>query len=119
MADQTQKPELFELNNGTMQVLISNLGCTITSLSVPGKDGNRHFVFAFFRSVFLGVFFRKIADSWTLCNFEGKLADVVLGFDSLDPYLVRFFAFSGDQFEFDRSLSAIQMVLDISELTEL
>ncbi|CAK9329934.1 unnamed protein product [Citrullus colocynthis] len=55
MADQTQKPELFELNNGTMQVLISNLGCTITSLSVPGKDG--------------------------------KLADVVLGFDSLDPYL--------------------------------
>ncbi|KAE9586086.1 hypothetical protein Lal_00010054 [Lupinus albus] len=33
------KAEIFELNNGTMQVLVSNLGCTITSLSVPDKDG--------------------------------------------------------------------------------
>ncbi|PSR89661.1 Aldose 1-epimerase [Actinidia chinensis var. chinensis] len=55
MADSKQKPELFELNNGTMQVKVSNYGCTITSLSVPDKDG--------------------------------KLADVVLGFDSLEPYL--------------------------------
>ncbi|KAB1212265.1 Aldose 1-epimerase [Morella rubra] len=55
MADQNSHPELFELNNGTMRVLITNLGCTITSLSVPDKDG--------------------------------KLADVVLGFDSLEPYL--------------------------------
>ncbi|KAK2997248.1 hypothetical protein RJ639_026096 [Escallonia herrerae] len=47
--------QLFELNNGTMQVKVSNYGCTITSLSVPDKDG--------------------------------KLADVVLGFDSLGPYL--------------------------------
>ncbi|KAM5570396.1 galactose mutarotase [Rosa sericea] len=53
MAD--QKAEIFELNNGIMRVLISNLGCTITSLSVPGKDG--------------------------------KSADVVLGFDSVEPYL--------------------------------
>uniref|UniRef100_A0A7N2MQJ9 Aldose 1-epimerase n=1 Tax=Quercus lobata TaxID=97700 RepID=A0A7N2MQJ9_QUELO len=58
MADQNLKPELFELNNGTMRVLISNLGCTITSLCVPDKDG--------------------------------KLAAVVLGFDSLEPYLVIF-----------------------------
>ncbi|XP_054787256.1 uncharacterized protein LOC129293361 isoform X1 [Prosopis cineraria] len=55
MADQNQKPELFELNNGTMHVLITNVGCAITSLSVPGKDGT--------------------------------LSDVVLGFDSVDPYL--------------------------------
>ncbi|PIN25362.1 putative mutarotase [Handroanthus impetiginosus] len=46
--------KLFELNNGTMQVKVSNFGCTITSLSVPDKDG--------------------------------KLADVVLGFDTLEPY---------------------------------
>lgn len=39
MADPNSKPELFELSNGTMSVLITNLGCTITSLSVPGKDG--------------------------------------------------------------------------------
>ncbi|KAI4351040.1 hypothetical protein L6164_005428 [Bauhinia variegata] len=54
MADQTPNPELFELNNGTMRVVVTNLGCTITSLSVPGKDG--------------------------------KVADVVLGFDSVEPY---------------------------------
>ncbi|CAL5326884.1 unnamed protein product [Camellia sinensis] len=55
MAESVKKPELFELNNGKMIVKVSNYGCTITSLSVPGKDG--------------------------------ELADVVLGFDSLDPYL--------------------------------
>ncbi|KAK3440710.1 hypothetical protein EUGRSUZ_B00995 [Eucalyptus grandis] len=55
MADQARQAELFELDNGTMRVKIANLGCTIASLSVPGKDG--------------------------------KLADVVLGFDSVEPYL--------------------------------
>ncbi|WCJ30480.1 Galactose mutarotase-like superfamily protein [Euphorbia peplus] len=47
--------DLFVLNNGSMIVKITNLGCTITSLSIPDKNGN--------------------------------LADVVLGFDSLEPYL--------------------------------
>ncbi|KAL9263990.1 Galactose mutarotase-like protein [Drosera capensis] len=55
MADQSTKPEIFELDNGTMRVKLTNLGCTITSLSVPDKDGN--------------------------------LGDVVLGFDSVEPYL--------------------------------
>ncbi|XP_010034276.2 galactose mutarotase [Eucalyptus grandis] len=55
MADQARQAELFELDNGTMRVKIANLGCTIASLSVPGKDG--------------------------------KLVDVVLGFDSVEPYL--------------------------------
>ncbi|XP_010274745.1 PREDICTED: aldose 1-epimerase-like [Nelumbo nucifera] len=54
MAD-NQKAELFELDNGTMRVKISNYGATITSMVVPDKQGN--------------------------------LADVVLGFDSLEPYL--------------------------------
>ncbi|XP_010265811.1 PREDICTED: aldose 1-epimerase-like [Nelumbo nucifera] len=54
MAD-TQKAELFELDNGTVRVKISNYGATITSLLVPDKQGN--------------------------------LTDVVLGFDSLEPYL--------------------------------
>ncbi|KAL0355154.1 UNVERIFIED_CONTAM: Aldose 1-epimerase [Sesamum radiatum] len=47
--------KIFELNNGTMQVKVSNYGCTITSLLVPDK--------------------------------AGKLADVVLGFDTLEPYM--------------------------------
>ncbi|XP_021770848.1 aldose 1-epimerase-like [Chenopodium quinoa] len=55
MADQGKQAEIFELDNGSMHVKISNYGCTITSLSIPDKDG--------------------------------KLADVVLGFDSVDPYL--------------------------------
>ncbi|CAH8370265.1 unnamed protein product [Eruca vesicaria subsp. sativa] len=59
MADQSKNnnniPEIFELNNGSMQVKISNYGATITSLSVPDNNG--------------------------------KLADVVLGFDSVDPYV--------------------------------
>ena len=39
MADPNQKAEIFELDNGTMRVLVTNYGCTITSLSVPDKDG--------------------------------------------------------------------------------
>ncbi|GAA0163023.1 epimerase/racemase [Lithospermum erythrorhizon] len=48
-------PEIYELKNGTINVKVTNYGCTITSLSVPDK--------------------------------EGKLEDVVLGFDSVEPYL--------------------------------
>ncbi|KAM3246293.1 galactose mutarotase [Capsicum annuum] len=48
------EPKIFELNNGGMIVKVSNLGCTILSLSVPDKHGN--------------------------------LGDVVLGFDTLEPY---------------------------------
>ncbi|CDY18482.1 BnaA01g27130D [Brassica napus] len=57
MADQSKNntPEIFELNNGSMHVKISNYGATITSLFVPDKNG--------------------------------KSADVVLGFDSVDPYV--------------------------------
>ncbi|KAJ0048526.1 hypothetical protein Pint_17083 [Pistacia integerrima] len=55
MADQSEKPEVFELNNGSMHVKISNFGATILSLSLPDKQGN--------------------------------LADVVLGFDSIEPYV--------------------------------
>lgn len=35
-----------------------------------------------------------------MVNFEGKLADVVLGFDSVEPYLVNFIAFSDDHLIF-------------------
>ncbi|KAL5721878.1 aldose 1-epimerase [Ranunculus cassubicifolius] len=63
MADQQKTPEIFELNNGTIKVKVSNYGCTITSLFVPDKNGN--------------------------------LDDVVLGFDSLEPYLNRVAPFFG------------------------
>ncbi|CAI0409690.1 unnamed protein product [Linum tenue] len=54
MTTPASQPELFELSNGSMKVKITNLGCTITSLEVPDKNGS--------------------------------LADVVLGFDSIEPY---------------------------------
>ncbi|GJV13405.1 aldose 1-epimerase [Tanacetum coccineum] len=56
-------PQIFELNNGSMKVLVSNYGCTITSLFVPDK--------------------------------HGELGDVVLGFDTLDPYLNRMAPYFG------------------------
>ena len=40
MAGEGKKAEVFELNNGTMQVKITNYGCIITFLSIPDKDGN-------------------------------------------------------------------------------
>ncbi|CAN1140748.1 Galactose mutarotase [Linum perenne] len=54
MENPTKQPELFELNNGYIKVKITNLGCTITSLEIPDKNGNK--------------------------------ADVVLGFDFIEPY---------------------------------
>lgn len=48
MADQTLKPEVFELNNGSMQVKITNYGAIITSLSVPDKHGMWCESFSFF-----------------------------------------------------------------------
>lgn len=48
MADHTLKPEVFELNNGTMQVKITNYGAIITSLSVPDKHGMWCESFSFF-----------------------------------------------------------------------
>lgn len=44
MADH-KEAQIFELNNGTMKVLVSNYGCTITSLFIPDKHG---ILFSFF-----------------------------------------------------------------------
>lgn len=95
MADQSKNtPEIFELNNGTMQVKISNYGATITSLSVPDKNG-------LFSSSMISPFYFtylqiliKFSDYRVCFLIEGKLADVVLGFDSVDPYVVIYFEFT-------------------------
>ncbi|KDP33182.1 hypothetical protein JCGZ_13447 [Jatropha curcas] len=39
MSDQSQKAHIFELNNGTIRVNLTNYGATITSLFVPDKKG--------------------------------------------------------------------------------
>lgn len=82
--------KIFELNNGTMQVKVSNYGCTITSLFVPDKDGEFTKSIAYQRS---NRFCISTVNACSLIFFlclrcEGKLADVVLGFDTLEPYQV-------------------------------
>jgi len=42
----------------------------------------------------MGFVLRWVIDDGFQLNFEGKLADVVLGFDSVDPYLVFSLSFS-------------------------
>ncbi|KAF2295446.1 hypothetical protein GH714_032946 [Hevea brasiliensis] len=54
MSDKHLNAQLFELNNGTIRVLLTNYGATIISLFVPDK--------------------------------QGKLDDIVLGFDSVEEY---------------------------------
>ncbi|KAL9425064.1 hypothetical protein AB3S75_032069 [Citrus x aurantiifolia] len=50
-----QKPELFELNNGSIRIKITNYGAIVTHLFVPDRHGN--------------------------------VADIVLGFDSIESYM--------------------------------
>jgi len=67
MADQNnRKPEIFELNNGTMQLLVANLGCTITSFSVPGKDGSLSLSLSIFKFSF--YFFWHCNELMMFCN---------------------------------------------------
>lgn len=72
------KPELFELSNGSMQVTITNYGATITSLSVPDKNGS--FICLFF------VFFIDYAEScinFSSFDFIRKGNSVTLFSDSI------------------------------------
>ena len=62
MADQTKNinsPGIFELNNGSLQVKISNFGATITSLSVPDKNGYLLLLPSYFFVLFMYSFFSK------------------------------------------------------------
>lgn len=94
MADQSKNntPEIFELNNGSMHVKISNYGATITSLFVPDKNGSFSIVSIFIRFIcfpFLHIRINHLMVEFDfLNNWKGKSADVVLGFDSVDPYAV-------------------------------
>jgi hypothetical protein len=75
-------PGLFDLDNGRILARISNVGATVTSLLVPDKKG-APFLFGLIRCLISVLFLTAI-----MCASAGVLADVVLGFDSLDPYLV-------------------------------
>lgn len=89
MAAQSEKPEVFELNNGSMHVKISNFGATILSLSVPDKQGIYLFIYFLCILPLLLLIF-----CWLMIFFfEGNFADVVLGFDSIEPHVVNFLSF--------------------------
>lgn len=111
MADHSKNtPEIFELNNGSMQVKISNYGATITSLSVPDKNGS--FSSSFLCRSPLCFTFLQIPITWSslfvFSSIQGKLADVVLGFDSVDPYVVIFL-----EFHLILSFNSIQISSDL------
>lgn len=82
------KPEVFELSNGTITVNLTNVGAAITSLLVPDAQGYSAKTFSsffFFLSFFMGYLIWNCLSSYWV---SGNLADVVLGFDSLDTYIV-------------------------------
>ncbi|RWW15587.1 hypothetical protein BHE74_00010971 [Ensete ventricosum] len=66
--------ELYELSNGTITVKMTNFGATITSLLVPDANGDE----------FLTLFPSRSSS----LPHKGNLADVVLGFDTVEPYQI-------------------------------
>lgn len=61
------EPKILELNNGSMQVKVSNLGCTILSLSVPDKDGTFFFSWKNPLSIFHPSWYHK---NWIFLVFN-------------------------------------------------
>src|SRR6478672_7994324 len=48
--EQSNSMQLLTLNNGFMDVVLCNYGCTIVSINLPGKDGKKKNVVAGFNN---------------------------------------------------------------------
>jgi aldose 1-epimerase len=81
-------PEFFELHGGRLRVRLTNVGAAVTSLLAPDKNGAFFYPPRSFCLLVPFVVLNLLANSVLLVILPGVLADVVLGFDSLDPYLV-------------------------------
>lgn len=81
------KPELFELNNGSIRIKITNYGAIVTHLFVPDRHGLPFFFF-FFKSFFLYIQIYILFTLILMLDFKGNVADIVLGFDSIESYMV-------------------------------
>lgn len=85
------KPELFELNNGSIRIKITNYGANVTHLFVPDKRGLSTFFFFnpffLFISIYIHTNLYFISADFDV-DYEGNVADIVLGFDSIESYVV-------------------------------
>lgn len=84
---------IFELKRGDLSVKFTNWGATIVSVLVPDKHGLSPFWSPFFVGVFkvsVLVFLNSFPFFSYGFLFSGKLDDVVLGYDSIREYQVRF-----------------------------
>jgi hypothetical protein len=84
-------PGFFELDNGRVRVRLTNVGAAVTSLLIPDKNGagfvSRAVIPSLYSSWWCSLSVNLLVDD-ALFAFSGVLSDLVLGFDSLDPYLV-------------------------------
>jgi hypothetical protein len=83
-------PELFDLDDGSIRVRLANVGAAITSFLIPDKNGVGSLWYlpsvCLCSTTALTLSFHDAR----LVFLPGVLADVVLRFDSLDPYLVSY-----------------------------
>jgi len=81
-------PELFDLDGGSVRVRLTNVGAAVTSLLVPDKNGAASLWYPPSVCLCCRAAVSFLVHDALLVLLPGVLADVVLGFDSLDPYLV-------------------------------
>jgi aldose 1-epimerase len=81
-------PELFDLDVGSVRVCLTNVGAAVTSFLVPDKNGAGSLWYLPSVCLCSTMALTLLFHDARLVFLPGVLADVVLGFDSLDPYLV-------------------------------
>lgn len=83
----------YELRTSNLYVKLTNWGASIATLSAPDKNGmfflaplilNFHFV-SFLKTLYEAKFYH-----FFLLSFAGIWADIALGYDSVQEYMVRF-----------------------------
>lgn len=85
-SEKSEKIGFYELKKGSMRVNLTNYGASIVAVYVPDKHGLSCFIFfhiydpLFHINTYITFFF--------LFTFLGKVADVVLGYDSIEQYEV-------------------------------
>jgi aldose 1-epimerase len=81
-------PELFDLDGGSVRVHLTNVGAAVTSFLVPDKNGAGSLWYLPSVCLCSTMALTLPFHDARLVFLPGVLADVVLGFNSLDPYLV-------------------------------
>ena len=81
---------IYELQKDEFTVKFTNWGASIVSLILPDKEGLSTFAhYHSHRFSFCHGFLNSFCFLFCFC-FSGELGDVVLGYDSVKTYMVRF-----------------------------